>query len=96
MIDPSRRDHQRGDLAKARHTSGWGHVPSRQPRGSRGSLTFMSDFDVDELRRLERQCLEQAQECARPEGRTALLSLAVDYIIALASSGSSSTAAPAQ
>jgi hypothetical protein len=39
----------------------------------------MSDFDVDELRRLERQCLEQAQECARPEGRTALLSLAVDY-----------------
>ena len=30
MIDPSRRDDQRGDLAKARHTSGWGHVPGRQ------------------------------------------------------------------
>jgi hypothetical protein len=26
------------------------------------------DRDIDELRRLERLCLEQAEECATPEG----------------------------
>jgi hypothetical protein len=39
----------------------------------------MSDLDIDELRQLERLCLEQAEKCARPEGRTALRSLAQDY-----------------
>lgn len=39
----------------------------------------MSDLDVDELIRLERLCLEQAEVCPRPEGRTALRSLAEDY-----------------
>jgi hypothetical protein len=37
------------------------------------------DLDIDELRRLERFCLEQADECARAEAKAALLSLAADY-----------------
>lgn len=38
-----------------------------------------TDPDIDELRRLERVCLEQAEECATPEGKAALLSMAADY-----------------
>ena len=37
------------------------------------------DPNKDELRRLERFCMEQAQECATAEGRAALLSMAADY-----------------
>ena len=39
----------------------------------------MSDRDIDELRRLERLCLEQAEECATAEGNAVLLSMAADY-----------------
>jgi len=42
-------------------------------------MSEASDHDVDELRRLERLCLEQAKECVTPEGRAALLSLAGNY-----------------
>jgi hypothetical protein len=38
-----------------------------------------TDPDIDELRRLEQVCLEQAEQCATPEGRAALLSMAADY-----------------
>jgi hypothetical protein len=38
-----------------------------------------TDFDIDELRRLERLCLEQAEEAGMPEGKAALLSMAADY-----------------
>lgn len=35
-----------------------------------------NERDIDELRRLERVCLEQADKAGTPEGRAALLSLA--------------------
>jgi hypothetical protein len=38
-----------------------------------------NDPDVEELRRLERVCLEQAELCETPEGKAALLSMAADY-----------------
>jgi Spy/CpxP family protein refolding chaperone len=41
--------------------------------------TWGNDLNIDELRRLERFCLEQAEEAGTPEGRAALQSLAADY-----------------
>jgi hypothetical protein len=38
-----------------------------------------TNSDIDELRRLERLCLEQAEKCTTPEGKTALRSMAADY-----------------
>jgi hypothetical protein len=38
-----------------------------------------NDRNVEELRRLERVCLEQAELCETPEGKAALLSMAADY-----------------
>jgi hypothetical protein len=35
--------------------------------------------DIDELRRLERFCVELAQEAGTAEGRAALLSMAANY-----------------
>jgi hypothetical protein len=43
------------------------------------------DPNKDELRRLERFCMEQAQECATAEGRVALLSMGADYRAAVCS-----------
>jgi hypothetical protein len=37
------------------------------------------DRDIEELRRLERLCLEQAKEAATPECRAALHRMAADY-----------------
>ena len=52
------------------------------------------DRDIDELRRLERFCLEQAEECATAEGKAALLSMAADY--RAAAERAAPPAAPAQ
>jgi hypothetical protein len=41
-----------------------------------------SDLDINELRRLELFCLEQAKLCATPEGRAGLEALAAQYRIA--------------
>ena len=38
-----------------------------------------NDPDINELPRLERLCLEQAEECATPAAKTALRNLAADY-----------------
>ena len=38
-----------------------------------------NERDIDELRRLERLCLEQAKEASTPEGKAALLIMAADY-----------------
>jgi hypothetical protein len=38
-----------------------------------------TNLNIDELRRLEQLCLEQAAECVTAEGRAALLSMAADY-----------------
>jgi hypothetical protein len=62
----------------------------------RGSLIagMERDRDIDELRRLERFCLEQAEECATAEGKAALLSMAADY--RAAAERAAPPAAPAQ
>jgi hypothetical protein len=38
-----------------------------------------NNLDTDEMLRLERLCLEQAEECATAEGRAALHILAANY-----------------
>jgi hypothetical protein len=38
-----------------------------------------NNLDTDEMLRLERLCLEQAEECATAEGRAALRILAANY-----------------
>ena len=37
-----------------------------------------TDPDIDKLRRLEQVCLEQAEQCATPEARAALLLRVMD------------------
>jgi hypothetical protein len=39
----------------------------------------MENQDPNEMRDLERFCLEQAEACATPEGKAALQSLAANY-----------------
>jgi hypothetical protein len=38
-----------------------------------------SDLDINELRRHERLCREQAEQAKTPEGRAGLLTLATNY-----------------
>jgi hypothetical protein len=47
--------------------------------GRKSDRRMGNNLDIDELRRLERVCLEQAEEAATPEGRAALLQLAANY-----------------
>jgi hypothetical protein len=42
-----------------------------------------NDLDVQELRRLERLCLEKAEQCATAAAKSALCNLAADYRAAI-------------